>query len=52
VAKTSRSPLGTPFLRSDGTQGFFRDLAVPSNQIQTLRNENLNREALPEAGLM
>jgi hypothetical protein len=33
-------------------KGFFRDLAVPTGQIQALRNENLNRETLPEAGLM
>jgi hypothetical protein len=52
VAKTSKSPLGTPVIRIDGSKGFFRDLAVPTGQIQTLRNENLNRETLPEAGLM
>ncbi len=52
VAKATRTPLGTRFLRSDGTEGIFRDYALPTHQFQTQRTEGLSRAALPAAGLL
>jgi hypothetical protein len=51
VARKPKTPLGTFFTRKDGTQGVFRDWAIPTHQFQ--RNVSLDRAlALPKEGFM
>jgi hypothetical protein len=33
VGKTLRNPFGTPMKMKDGSQGIFRDRAIPSHQV-------------------
>jgi hypothetical protein len=53
VAKTLRNPFGTPKTMKDGSQGIFRDMAVPTHQFQSFhRNETADRVALPAQGFV
>ena len=53
VPKTLRNPFGTPKTMRDGTQGIFRDMAVPTHQFQaSQRNESVDRVALPTQGFV
>jgi hypothetical protein len=51
VGQTLKNPFGTPMKMKDGSQGIFRDRAVPSHQFQS-HDMSLNRVALPSQGFM
>ena len=54
VGQPLRNPFGTPMKMSDGSQGIFRDRAVPSHQFQSssVRNTSVDRVALPSQGFV
>ena len=53
IPSTIRSPFGAPITKEDGSAGFFRDYAVPTNQFKESRlNMGLtaSRLAVPSTG--
>jgi hypothetical protein len=54
VGRMLRNPFGTPMKMKDGSEGIFRDRAVPSPYFQSLAHKNMSvdRAALPTQGFV